>query len=471
MKKIKTLNRIYSVILVMLFLFLCGCKRLGNGNENSSLDTTSYTLSFTERPFNNDEIDFGKVGTVSTGKIKDESNTQEVTVGEGRKVGDVIYKSINYNEIKAVWISYIDLENMLKGRSEKDYTNNIKAAFKTCADLGINTVIFQVRPFGDALYESKLFPWSSYASGSLSTSPGFDPLKIAVEAAHNNDLSLHAWVNPYRCVDESSVGKIANDFLIKKWYNDSSKKGNWIVTVDGRLFLNPAIPEVRQLLVDGIDEIVRNYKVDGVQLDDYFYPTTQASFDEASFKTYGNGLSLADFRRNNVSVLIADIYSKIKSIDKSVLFGISPQANISNDINSQYIDINTICRKSGYIDYICPQIYYNYQSETTDFLSSLKEWNGIVLNTGTKLCIGIAAYKVGQTDTWACTAATSKKECSNKSECGANGWINSGTDIMKRQYNDSKKANNYLGVFFFRYESLISLSNEEKQNLKDAMNT
>lgn len=157
MKKIKTLNRIYSVILVMLFLFLCGCKSRGNGNENSSLDTTSYTLSFKERPFNNDEIDFGKVGTVSTGKIKNESNTQQVTVGEGRKVGDVIYKSINYNEIKAVWISYIDLENILKGRSEKDYTNNIEAAFKTCADLGINTVIFQVRPFGDALYESKLF--------------------------------------------------------------------------------------------------------------------------------------------------------------------------------------------------------------------------------------------------------------------------------------------------------------------------
>lgn len=132
------------------------------------------------------------------------------------------------------------------------------------------------------------------------------------------------------------------------------------------IYYNPGSEEARQLIVDGVKEIVANYNVDGIHFDDYFYPTTDASFDSGTYAAYQNSggtLSLADWRRENVNILVRQTYAAIKSINPSVKFGISPQGNMSNNYNVQYSDVAKWISTSGYVDYICPQVYFGFQNQ------------------------------------------------------------------------------------------------------------
>jgi uncharacterized lipoprotein YddW (UPF0748 family) len=144
-------------------------------------------------------------------------------------------------------------------------------------------------------------------------------------------------------------------------------------------------------------EIIQNYDVDGIHFDDYFYPNPDSSFDSdnyAEYKSGGGTLSLAAWRRENVNILVRDVYSAIKSHNRSLRFGISPQANTDNNLNAQYIDVNTWLSNDGYIDYICPQIYFGFDNGTLPFASTVSMWNSMIKNKSIDLIAGLAPIKL-----------------------------------------------------------------------------
>ena len=189
------------------------------------------------------------------------------------------------------------------------------------AAMGLNTVFLQVRPSADALYRSGLFPQSRYVSGNCGASPDgdFDVLAYWVEGAHERGLQLHAWINPYRITRN---GREELDALPES--SPARQHPEWVVEYDGNYYFNPGLPAVQQLVVDGAAEIVRNYDVDGIHLDDYFYPGTDFN-DAETFARYGADFSsIDDWRRDNVNTLIASLDETLHTLDPELSFGVSP---------------------------------------------------------------------------------------------------------------------------------------------------
>lgn len=256
----------------------------------------------------------------------------------------------------------------------------------------INTVLFQVRSRADAMYESSFEPWSQDVSGTRGTSPGYDPLKFAIEEAHKRGMELHAWINPYRF--ESAAGSFAG-----KPGDYSSSNPDWVLTVNNATILDPGNPEVQTRIKDIIAEIVTKYDIDGVVFDDYFYIggiTTQDSKSASLYKP--NNMSLADWRRENVNTLIADVNTLIKSIKPHLLFGVSPRGTWTNDkavaekygvtlpvtnrngsdaYNEIYCDALAWI-KANTVDYISPQIYWATNSNWS--YTVLAKWWSEVAN-------------------------------------------------------------------------------------------
>ena len=177
---------------------------------------------------------------------------------------------------------------------------------------GFNTVFVQVRPFGDSFYPSEFYPPSSIVVGEYGEVFLYDPFEILVEAAHTAGLSVHAWINPLRLMTTEEIELISRDFAVRCWYDDANKRGKYLVLQgDGRWYLNPGYSEVCDLIVSGAREVVERYDVDGLHIDDYFYPTTAESYDRECFAEYsdsGGTLTLADFRRGAVSALVKELY-------------------------------------------------------------------------------------------------------------------------------------------------------------------
>ena len=279
--------------------------------------------------------------------------------------------------------------------------------------IGINAVFLQVRPTADALYKSKYFPVSKYLTGVQGQTPSndFDALAFWIAEAHNRGIELHAWINPYR-ITKKTANEAKHDFASLVANHPAVLNPNWVVKHnDGNLYFDPAIPEVRQLVIDGAIEIIDNYDIDGIHFDDYFYPGKDFD-DKASFALYGTGFSdLNDWRRENVNLLIRDLSKAIKEKSSIVRFGISPVGiwanNNTNSLGSdtrglqsfydQFADTRRWV-KEGWLDYIAPQIYWNIGFEIADYSKLLTWWSNVVKDTSVDLYIGQAAYRVGNTD-------------------------------------------------------------------------
>lgn len=173
-------------------------------------------------------------------------------------------------EWRAVWVSYLEWAGM-DFSSEAAFRAGAAELMDNCLSIGLNTVIAQVRPFGDALYRSTLFPWSHLCTGVQGQDPGFDPLDVLITEAHSRGLSLEAWVNPYRLRSSAKMPPALAE------NNLANVHPEWVCAVGEGLYLNPAIPEAADYVVKGVAELVQNYAVDGVHFDDYFYPTTDAA--------------------------------------------------------------------------------------------------------------------------------------------------------------------------------------------------
>lgn len=315
----------------------------------------------------------------------------------------------NTDEYKALfWFSYYDYtayRAKYKKRNATTFKKYFTQAVKKGKSLGMNCIIVHVRPFGDAMYKSKYFPWSKCISGKQGKNPGYDPLKIMTQVAHANGMKIEAWINPYRVASGSTnYKKLSTKNPARKWHNKKKTRRN-VLAYKGSLYYNPAKAQVRNLIVNGVKEIVENYDVDGIHMDDYFYPAFSSSnvnsaFDAKEYRasTMAKGKqNIVSFRREQVNMLVKAIHRAVKSIDPSVTFGISPAGNIDNLTSrySYYVDINKWLNSSDYVDYICPQIYWGFKHPYAKFDRVTNRWMNAAKSKKVKVYIGIAVYRAG----------------------------------------------------------------------------
>lgn len=368
-------------------------------------------------------------------------------------------------EMKGVWVYFDEMKK--KATSYEKWKSYIDTTFDTCKKNEMNTVIFQVRPFADAMYPSKYYPWSKYATGKVGVNPGFDPFGYAVQAAHERGLAIQAWVNPYRISYSTKLSDLAQDSIAVKWSqsNKASEKRN-VLKLNGSLYFNPASAQVQKLVADGVREIVKKYPVDGIHMDDYFYPSLGEAgykkFDYPEYQTYQKqceisgreALSLVSWRRSNVNKMVKKVYATVKDVDENCVFGISPAGNLSNlyGKTAYYSPVKTWMKSTGYIDYICPQIYWSFTQSSAPYDRVLEQWTAIKRSEKVDLYIGLAGYRAG----------ISAREAKAVSDVG---WSKSNT-VLKRQVEAARKTKKVQGYCIFSYSTFTRKSaKKEVKNL------
>ncbi|MFA6277736.1 MAG: family 10 glycosylhydrolase [Pedobacter sp.] len=268
---------------------------------------------------------------------------------------------------------------------------------------GMNAIMLQIRPTADALYAKSRELWSHWLTGAqgIAPAPGYDPLEFAIKEAHNRGMELHAWFNPYRATMNASQ-LVSPEHITKK-------RPELFYTYGGQKLFDPGLPEVQAYIVQIILDVVKEYDIDGVHFDDYFYPYRiegQKINDAATFAKYPNGFTkIDDWRRNNVNMLIKTVNDSVHYYKKYVKFGVSPfgiwrnfrEDTLGSKTNglSNYGELYADSRKwikEGWVDYINPQIYFTFARSAAPFGVLLDWWAN---NTyGRHLYIGQAAYLV-----------------------------------------------------------------------------
>ncbi|MBR6807322.1 MAG: family 10 glycosylhydrolase [Clostridia bacterium] len=372
------------------------------------------------------------------------------------------YSIINPDsEVRGIWIASvfnIDYPSQTDLSADK-LKYEIDDIISYCKKYGLNTVFFQVRPSCDALYDSDIFPVSTSLSSTGTLN--FDPLAYFVNEAHKNNIFLHAWVNPLRITTsanaENSLSPSSPAVIHPEWT---------VKYTDGKLYFNAGLPEVRDLVADGVREIVTKYDVDGVVFDDYFYPYPQGNADfadDAAYKKYGGGFKTkADWRRDNINLLIKQCYDTVKATDPECIFGVSPGGVWQNNdgtnggsdtrgfetYHSLYCDTLAWVR-GGYVDYVSPQIYWNFDSSVTPFAHLTEWWNTQLDGSGVELWISHGAYFYDE---------------------GAQSWKDPEGE-MKDQVEYAREALTYRGSMFYGYDELkrnhLGISDELSELYRD----
>lgn len=347
-------------------------------------------------------------------------------------------------DLRAAWISTVyNIDWPSKaGLSVQSQKAEYVKLLDSLKNTGINAVFVQVRPESDAFYPSKLVPWSKWLTGVQGKDPGYDPLAFMVEETHKRGMEFHAWFNPFRASNGGDVEELASNHPAKT-------HSDWIVKNSGKLYLNPGIPAVRSHIIDTIMEVVKGYNVDGVHLDDYFYPYGSESFDDAeAFAAFNTGKikNIDDWRRDNVNQFVRDLYQSIKAVKKNVEFGISPFGvwkNQSTDptgsattagvtaYDSLRADVRTWIR-NGWLDYVAPQVYWSIGFKAAAYDKLVDWWANETRGRGVKLYIGHAPYKLGTNEA---------------------GW--SSASQITDQLNFNKKYPEVTGSIYFSAKNLL----------------
>ena len=393
--------------------------------------------------------------TVSPGKqlLWDYERKTPVRYG-GLRSSRKVYVPVSYlpkkREVRGIWVASIENLDFKCSRSPADFINQYARLIRQIKNAGFNTIIFQVRPLNDAFYPSKYNPYSRFLCGKEGQGfsyPAFDPLKFMISEAHRNGIEFHAWFNPYRVHNGTGMSK--NNYLkTLSAENFAARNPDCVLALpqsNGKnlLLLDPGHPKVKLFLCDTIREVVENYSVDAIHLDDYFYPYSGiGSADMATYRKYGaeNFSSIEQWRRNNIDSLIWSLHRLIQANNhkqqKNVRFGVSPFGIWANSPSplphqkpdgkksvkshpygsltggtqsyfDQYADSRRWIRE-GWIDYIVPQLYWSFNHETAPYAALADWWAKQVRGTTVDLYIGHGVYKLG----------TLEKAWQNASELG-----------------------------------------------------
>ena len=357
-------------------------------------------------------------------------------------------------EKRSIFFSYIEIGKYFKGKSKSDAYNNVLMIVNNIKELGFNEIILQVRSFSDSIYKSELFPWSRYVSSSEGIDPGFDLLELFIDECKKNDVSLIAWINPYRIrntIDSSDISKLSPSY---KYLNSD------VVYINNGIYFNPSKEEVTDLIINGVLEILENYNVDGILFDDYFYPDNE--IDRNDYINYINNnlyIEKEEYNLNIVSEMIKKVHDAC--LKYNVSFGVSPDGNMENNYNKVFADVKRWCSSDEYVDFIMPQIYYGFYNETKAFNDVIEEWESVVLNKNIALRVALAFYKNGTYDKWA--------------KSGSNEWLEN-NDIIMREIILSRNLDKYNGFSLFRYDYIFDnnmyteMTVNEIENMKKVLN-
>lgn len=352
-----------------------------------------------------------------------------------------LYKPLTFSETRGIWVAElgIDFPTTTGAVAQKQ---EILKIIENVKNAGLNTIFFQVRPMADALYKSDVFPWSKYLTGTQGKDPGYDPLAYLIDEAHKSNIAIQAWINPYRVSAKSDYNLLSANNparLHPEWtitYKDSAKNQDWI-------WFNPGLPEVRNLITQGVSEIVKNYNIDGIHFDDYFYPYSCSFFEQSG---------IDDFRRNNVNLLVKQVHDEIKLVNGNTQFGISPfgiwatkdvmpdgTATSGMSSYSALFADSKLWVTNHWVDYICPQVYWGFnQPNKPNYNVIVDWWSDLCSKSGVALYIGHRSDIVTG---------------------GVNYWSNG--SINQVQYAKSKSA--YKGSVYFSYNKLSSMTTKLKE--------
>ncbi len=399
------------------------------------------------------------------GNIKYYGTDKEVLISDDYKEKD--------EELRGVWFSTvanIDIPKMTDTsvESQEKLKEYLQDVIKTLKEYHMNTIIFQVRPVNDALYDSALNPWSSVLTGKEGTNPGFDVFGYFMDEAKKNDIEVHAWINPYR----AGRVNIKEANMTKEEFLETLAPTNFarlhpectILTKENKLLLDPANEKVMEFVSDSIIEIASKYDIKAVHIDDYFYPYEDIADENEEEKKKKAGFEkTSDFRRDNVNKMIKLIHDKLQKLDKKVEFGISPfgiyrtnskfyeskddegawelGSNNSSGCLTNYKGLYADIYKwmeEGWIDYVVPQNYFDMDSTKLDDKNNEKclvryadladWWSWAAKKTNTKLYMGQAFYRYSKDGAWA-----------NPEE-------------IPNQLKYNQNLDNVLGTIFFTYK-------------------
>ena len=284
-------------------------------------------------------------------------------------------------EFRGAWIQCVN--GQFQGLSKETMQKTLASQLDALQQAGINAIIFQIRAEADALYQSSHEPWSRFLTGVQGKNPGWDPLQWMIDECHQRNMELHAWINPYRA---KTKGTAALSPIHP--YNKYPKQ---FVTYAGQLYFDPALPENRKYICKIVRDIVNRYDIDAIHMDDYFYPYPNPGEDfpdNASFAQYGRGYAnKADWRRDNVNILIKEIHETVRECKPWVKFGVSPfgiYRNQKSDPNGSatnglqnyddlYADV-LMWVNNGWVDYNIPQIYWEIGHKAADYDTLVRWW-------------------------------------------------------------------------------------------------
>lgn len=288
-------------------------------------------------------------------------------------------------EFRGAWIQCVN--GQFLGMSTQKMQQTLLYQLDELKKDGVNAIIFQVRPECDALYQSDIEPWSRFLTGKQGQAPQpyWDPLQWMIEQCHQRGMELHAWINPYRAKTKNTT-QLANNHV-------AIKHPDWVFAYDGLFILNPGIPENRNYICQVVEDILKRYDVDGLHIDDYFYPYPAAGQnipDQRQFQQYNNGFSnINDWRRDNVNLFVKQLGETIRKTKPWVKFGVSPFGIYRNKKSDPHIGSNTnglqnyddlyadvlLWVNNGWIDYCVPQIYWEIGNKAADYQTLITWWN------------------------------------------------------------------------------------------------
>ncbi|MBQ8922329.1 MAG: family 10 glycosylhydrolase [Oscillospiraceae bacterium] len=341
--------------------------------------------------------------------------------------------------IVGVWVPYFICDKLFSSGEADTARETVRQYLSEMQNFGVNTVFLHVCAFGESTYPSANYPMTP-------TAHGIDEIAVFQEICGELDLSLHLWINPLRLQTREYMEAQRGDAVLTQWYRDSALKAANLSEWEGRYYLNPAAKTTRDFLTDVLRELIERYRPDGIHIDDYFYPTDAPAFDAEEFRRSGEA-DLAQWRRENITALVRQMYAAAHEDAGERVFSISPQGNLLMNYDTLFADVEEWSRAGDCCDLLIPQIYFGYLNEMCPFAETAEEWISMPRAEHVGLAVGLAAYKVGAEDPFAGD--------------GQDEWIRY-PGILARQAGEMLREPALCGICFYHSDSLAELSAQER---------